>query len=67
MAAPTVVSFADAIVEVMADYDVTMTLKSKQEESLKSIYEDGGDVIINLPTGYGKSMIFIEPTRHAQG
>ena len=38
-------------------YDKTLTLKDKQLECLSWIYK-GRDVIANLPTGYGKSVIY---------
>ena len=44
----------------ISSYDNTITLKEKQEESLLHIikYANGCDVVISLPTGYGKSMVY---------
>ena len=39
MAATVAVGFVDAVVRVMAGYDPEMSLKPKQRESLKRIYE----------------------------
>ena len=39
-------------------YDDSLELKPLQRECLLHILNDGGDVVFNVPTGYGKSLIF---------
>lgn len=50
-------SFDDHIKKAVTKYDSEIILKPKQLESLSNIY-DGKDCIVNLPTGFGKSLIF---------
>lgn len=49
--------FQTALLNSIGEYDKTLTLKPKQVECLRKIYS-GNDVVVNLPTGYGKSVIY---------
>ena len=46
------------ISKLCARYDTNLTLKPLQRECLEYIWNTGGDVLFNVPTGYGKSLIF---------
>ena len=53
--------FSSAIQNVMSKflkYNPAICLKPKQLESLKIIWNRNCDLIVNLPVGYGKSLIF---------
>ena len=58
MAAP----FEEALQQVCAKFGEGFTLKSMQKEALEHVWgwntQDKRDLIVNLPTGYGKSVIF---------
>ena len=48
-------SMEETILSAVLSYDKSLTLKEKQFDVLKALFE-GSDVIANLPTGYGKSL-----------
>ena len=53
--------FSSAIQNVMSKFlkcNPSICLKPKQLESLKIIWNRNCDLIVNLPVGYGKSLIF---------
>ena len=58
MAAP----FEEALRQVSAKFGEHFTLKPKQREALEHLWNwntlHKQDLIVNLPTGYGKSVIF---------
>ena len=58
MAATVAVGFVDAVVRVMAGYDPEMSLKPKQRESLKRIYEGSLSKHVSFA-------MFLGPTRLA--
>lgn len=49
--------FSEALSISLTNYDENLSLKPKQLDALKKIYE-GKDTLVLLPTGYGKSVIF---------
>jgi len=51
-------NFDEVLNEIVDVYDQGMTLKVRQREVLESVWEKEKDMIISLPTGYGKSVIF---------
>ncbi|OWF47294.1 hypothetical protein KP79_PYT08383 [Mizuhopecten yessoensis] len=46
------------IEEILASYDKTRRLKEKQKECFEYFLESRGDLLVSLPVGYGKSVIF---------
>ena len=50
--------FSDALSFSLRNYSSDFKLKSSQREALQYIFETGKDLIVNLPTGYGKSFIY---------
>ena len=51
-------SFDDAVKFILRNYGEDFCLKPEQHNALKFIYENGNDLVVNLPTGYGKSLIY---------
>jgi len=51
------VNFEGALEKSICSYDRDIVLKPKQRECLQAVY-DSRDVIVNLPSGYGKSLIY---------
>ena len=49
---------SDFLTSICSRYDPDICLKPLQRECLEHVLHDGGDVIFNVPTGYGKSLIF---------
>ena len=43
---------------IASEYSREISLKPKQREALKLLYENDCDMIVNLPVGYGKSLLF---------
>ena len=52
------VEFKAAIREVLQLYDTKLQLKEGQLQVLKIFLENRKDILVSLPTGYGKSIIF---------
>lgn len=50
--------FDTALATIVNDYDANMTLKPKQIEIFRHLWDQKQAVIAALPTGYGKSLIF---------
>ena len=48
--------FTQVLAKLMASYDSGLKIKDKQEEALRAVWTEGRDVLISLPTGYGKSL-----------
>ena len=44
--------------EVLSVYCPGLQLKEKQLEALRQVYHNNSNLLVNLPTGYGKSVIF---------
>ena len=42
----------------MAEDEYAKTLNKHQEEALRFVFESKSDVFFNLPTGFGKSVVF---------
>ena len=55
-------NFDSSIAVALSKLNKQLILKPKQRECLEYIYErrngNGADMIISLPTGYGKSLIY---------
>ena len=58
MAAMATLTFETAIESVMREYDPSLQLKEMQRCALKMIWDGDKFVIVCLPTGYGKSLIY---------
>ena len=62
MAAPSHASEIDLQLDKLSSsyqhFGDLKTLKVKQRESLQLVYDTNCDLIVNLPTGYGKSLIY---------
>ena len=48
----------DAIEDIVKSYDKNIVLKEKQRDALLHLASEKGDLIVSLPVGYGKSLIF---------
>ncbi|KAH3886486.1 hypothetical protein DPMN_010496 [Dreissena polymorpha] len=48
----------DKLNDIVLGYDEKLVLKEKQSEVLLHLLNKKGDLIVNLPVGYGKSIIF---------
>ena len=55
-------TFGEALASVSLKFGADFQLKARQKDALKHIWAwddtDKQDLIVNLPTGYGKSIIF---------
>ena len=49
--------FEQVLQQVLRDYDSTMQFRPKQKAAFESLWIVATDVIVSLPTGYGKSVI----------
>ena len=52
------VNMEEKLREIVTLYDPNIVLRKEQEKALLYLTEQGGDVLVNLPVGYGKSLIF---------
>ena len=50
--------FDGAMLDIVSNYDKCMTLRPKQRDVFERIWNGQRDMIVSLPTGYGKSVIF---------
>ena len=49
---------SEDIQQVLSQFWPDLALKPKQKEAISAVYNDNRDVLVNLPTGYGKSIIY---------
>ena len=47
-----------SIEDIVKEYDKNIVLRPKQLEAQQYIRGGKGDLIVNLPVGYGKSLIY---------
>ncbi|XP_069107293.1 ATP-dependent DNA helicase RecQ-like [Argopecten irradians] len=48
----------DILNKIVSDYEPGLVLKEKQSEALECLCNERCDLLVNLPVGYGKSIIF---------
>ena len=51
-------SFEVALQQIITEYDRNLCLKVRQLEIFDHLWKGGQDIIVSLPTGYGKSLVF---------
>ena len=51
-------SFEGALQQIITEYDRNLCLKVRQLEIFDHFWKGGQDIIVSLPTGYGKSLVF---------
>ena len=54
----TDIGFLCDLEEVLSNYCANISLMKKQMEATNVVYHHHADLLVNLPTGYGKSLIF---------
>ena len=50
-------SFEVALQQIITEYDRNLCLKVRQLEIFDHLWKGGQDIIVSLPTGYGKSLV----------
>ena len=51
-------SFEVALQQIITEYDRNLCLKVRQLEIFDHLWKGGQDIIVSLPTGYGKTLVF---------
>ena len=46
------------VCQCVKEYDASITLRPKQVESLNFLARENRDLIVNLPVGYGKTLVY---------
>ena len=51
-------AFEGALQQIITEYDRNLSLKVRQLEIFDHLWKGGQDIIVSLPTGCGKSLVF---------